>query len=186
MAQLSKRLISACLTFSALASLGIDAAADTRKTALAVELADLIQVRRVASEYITRCGVEGTYLDPKRIFDVEPGYFSGISPQSAYWPEVVALYRRYQSTVCSAVTADEYARVFAEQYAQNLSEGELEATVSFFSSATGRRYVSVSSEANFAMLTYMNREMKSAMERAFKEAQQEVQAIVLRYRKDPK
>jgi len=164
----------------------MDASAGASKTELAVELADLIQVRRVAAEYISRCGAEGAYLDPKRIFAAEPGYFGGISPQSAYWPEVVELYRRYQSTVCSAVTADEYVRVFAGQYAEKLSEGELEATVSFFSSAAGRRYVSVSSEANLAMLTYMTKEMTSGMERAFKEAQQEVRAIVLRYRKDPK
>jgi hypothetical protein len=187
MPQISKSLASAILGFSLLAALSVNAAENTRKMALATELTELMQVRHIASGYLAHCSKqEGAYLDPKRLFTSDPSLFGGVSPQSAYWPEVVELYGKYQAKACLAVSADKFARFFAEQYEAKLSETDLEAAVAFFSSAAGQRYNSASAETNLAFQAYLTKEMTRVVSDAFKEVQQDLRAISLKYKNDPK
>jgi len=178
---------TAFLALSILLPLGAHSAESDRKLTLATELTALMHIRRIADDYLAHCSKpEGSYLDPKRIFSAEPGFFGGISPQSAYWPEVVALYARYQAQACHAVSAEKFAAFFAEQYATKLSEEELEASLAFFSSAAGRRYNAVSAEANVALQAHLTQEMARVVGDAFKDVQRDLRGILLKYKNDPK
>ncbi|WP_390343091.1 DUF2059 domain-containing protein [Variovorax boronicumulans] len=166
---------------------GAHSAPGDRKLALATELTTLMQIRRIAEDYLSHCSKpEGSYLDPQRIFSAEPGFFGGVSPQSAYWPEVVALYARYQAQACHSVSADKYAAFFAEQYAAKLSEEELEASLAFFASTAGRRYNAVSAETNVALQAYLTKEMARVVGDAFKDVQRDLRGILLKYKNDPR
>jgi len=187
MFEITKQVASALLAFAIFAPLSVHAEDAARKVTLATELTELMQVRRVAAEYLAHCRKqEGSYLDPKRIFAADPGLFGGISPQSAYWPEVVELYGKYQAKACSAVSAERYAIFFAEQYATKLSEADLDAAVAFFSSAAGRHYNLASAETNLAFQAYLTKEMTSVVSDAFKAVQEDMRAILLKYKTDPK
>ena len=187
MSEFTKRIASVCFAFSIFSSLSAHAEDQTRKVALATELTELMQVRRIATEYLANCTrQEGSYLDPKRIFTADPGLFGGVSPQSAYWPEVVELYGKYQAKACAAVSAERYATFFTEQYVAKLSEADLEATVAFFSSAAGRRYNSASAETNLAFQAYLNKEMAIVVGDAFKAVQEDMRVILRKYKMDPK
>jgi hypothetical protein len=109
-----------------------------------------------------------------------------VSPQSAYWPEVVELYSRYQTKACVAVSADAFARFFAEQYETKLSEAELESAVAFFSSAAGKRYNAASVEINLAFQAHLAKEMTKVVGDAYREIQQDLRSISLKYKRDPK
>ncbi|MET3496299.1 DUF2059 domain-containing protein [Variovorax boronicumulans] len=187
MQSLSKLLVPLCLALTIFSPVASEAAGSDRKAALATQLTELMQVERSASEYLAECSKpQGSPFDPKRIFSVEPGYFGGISPQSAYWPEVVELYARYQSRACHSVSAAKFAAFFAAQYENKLSEEELDAAVSFFSSSAGRRYNAASVEANLALQTYLTKQMAEIVSVAFKDVQSDLRLILAKYKKDPR
>ncbi len=178
-------LFALCFAMASLPTLDVHAVQSSPKQKLARQLADLMQVKRTASGYLSKCStLDGSYLDPKRIYALDPNYFGGVSPQSAYWPEIVSTYAKYQAKACQSVTADDYVDFYVREYEKAMTEDELKATVKYFSSPSGRRYNSASIAAGTALQSFMVDKMTVAVGVAFKEAQTEIGAISAKYRKD--
>ena len=77
--------------------------------------------KRVANAYRTR-----------------PGDFSGISPQSAYWPEVERIWREYYAAQCAESHADAATALLVKTYATQMSVQDLRDAIAFFGSPSGR------------------------------------------------
>src|SRR4030095_12910157 len=86
--------------------------------------------------------------DPNVEFNTNPGTFGGLSPQSAYWPEVEAIYERFRATACAYATAEKFERYIGEQFAGQISEADLRAAIAFYESPEGKRLHKASVRVN--------------------------------------
>jgi len=174
-----------CFALASFVTPYVHAVQSNPKQQLARQLTKLMQVKRVASVFLSKCTtLDGSYLDPKRIYASDPNYFGGVSPQSTYWPEIVATYTKYQAKACHAVTADDYVNFYAREYEKTMTENELRATVKFFSSSSGRHYNSASIAAGTALQSFMVDKMSVAVKAALKDAQTEMGSISAKYSMD--
>lgn len=99
--------------------------------------AKLIELIRAPS---AECNPSAEIL-AKRLADTyrtRPGDFSGISPQSAYWPEVERIWREFYAAQCAEAPADSPTAILTKTYAAQMSAQELRDAVAFFSSPSGR------------------------------------------------
>lgn len=174
-----------CFALAAFVTPYVHAVQSSPKQQLAMQLTQLMQIKRIATVFLSKCTLlDGSYLDPKRIYASDQSYFGGVSPQSKYWPEIVATYAKYQAKACHSVTADDYVNFYAREYEKAMTENELRATVKFFSSPSGHRYNTASIAAGSALQAFMVGKMTVAVEAALKGAQAEVGSIAVRYSKD--
>jgi hypothetical protein len=158
-----------------------------KQIALSEKLVELIQVRQMFATYQKECdSPENTSFDPTVAFRDDPGSFKGLSPQSTYWPEVVAIYGRFRETACAYASQEKFTNFFVDQYAEKLSEGELEAAIQFYSSPVGRRIQSAALDINGAFSGYANKVMGDAYELARARFQAEIHEVIVKYRKEPR
>lgn len=80
-------------------------------------------------------------------YRASPAEFNGISPQSAYWPEVEQAWHAYYVERCAAQNAESPAAIIARAYAANLSTDELREVVAFQESRSGRAFIAASARA---------------------------------------
>jgi hypothetical protein len=95
--------------------------------------------RRVRTVQIDDGPVSATQPD-------EGGDFHGISPQSAYWPEVEQAWHAYYVDRCAAHD-DSPAGIIARSYAANLSTAQLREVVTFQESPAGRAFIAATRRA---------------------------------------
>ncbi|WLI90007.1 DUF2059 domain-containing protein [Massilia sp. R2A-15] len=122
----------AVLLMAACSSVG--ASEFDERAALAAKVVELM--RGPAAE----CNVTPEAL-ARRLADTyrtRPGDFSGISPQSAYWPEVERIWREFYAAQCAEAPIDFGTRLVIKNYAARMSVQELRDAVAFFSSPSGR------------------------------------------------
>jgi hypothetical protein len=74
-------------------------------------------------------------------YRASPGEFHGISPQSAYWPDVEQAWHAYYVDRCAAQGDDSPAAIVARRYAANLSTAELREVLAFQESPSGRAFI---------------------------------------------
>jgi hypothetical protein len=74
-------------------------------------------------------------------YRASPGEFHGISPQSAYWPEVEQAWHAYYVDRCAAQGDDSPTAMVARRYAANLSTDELREVLAFQESPSGRAFI---------------------------------------------
>ena len=74
-------------------------------------------------------------------YRASPGDFHGISPQSAYWPEVEQAWHAYYADRCAAQGDESPAAIVARRYAANLSTDELRDVLAFQESPSGRAFI---------------------------------------------
>jgi hypothetical protein len=159
----------------------------TAQLALGSELAELLQTKSQFDAYLEQCkSPEGSTFDPKFAFSNDPSTFGGVSPQSAYWPEIEALYRKYQEESCKYITPEKFNSYIAEQYATRLSEGDLKATISFYKSPIGRRFSQARSEMNRDFQAFATNAMLQIYRGAYRKVQAEVRTVMNKYKNDPR
>jgi hypothetical protein len=130
-------------------SMAANAQSSPAKLALAKELTALLQFDSMFDAYLTQCSQpKDSSFDPKAEFRSSPGSFGGVSPQSAYWPEVEAIYGRFRTTACAYATPEKFADYFSEQFAERISEDDLRTSLTFYSSPAGRRLQGATIAAN--------------------------------------
>ena len=157
------------------------------KVALAEQLVQLLRVSDSFAAYLKECAnPEGSSFDPKTEFRSNPGSFGGVSPQSAYWSEVEAIYARFQATACAYATPEKFARFYVEQFAERMSEEDMRASIAFNSSPAGRRLQSAVLAANNEFQPFANKLMFKAYESARDQFRLELRAVLARYRKEPR
>ena len=80
-------------------------------------------------------------------YRASPGDFHGISPQSAYWPEVVQLWHDYHVDRCAGQSDESTAASVARSYAENMSTIELREVLAFQESPSGRAFIAATRRA---------------------------------------
>ncbi|MES2183437.1 MAG: DUF2059 domain-containing protein [Pseudomonadota bacterium] len=160
---------------------------DVRKRALAAQLTELMQARRIATDFLEQCSkLDGSHLDPRRTFTTDKNAFGGITPWSQYWADIVVLYARYQARTCASVSAEKYAAFVTDQYASKLSSKDLAAAVKFYTSPAGRRFNDASVDTNASFQIFLFAQTNAAIPDATKDLRRDVAAVVERYKADPK
>ena len=153
----------------------------------AKQLARLLQLDRLFQAYLSACeSPENTPFDPRLAFKSDPGGFGGISPQSAYWPDVEKIYATYRATACAYATSEKYSQYFVEQYARRLSLEDLNAAIAFYSSPVGKRFQEAVVSADRDFQQYANQLMLEAYEIANAQYQRDIRDLQRRYRANPK
>lgn len=80
-------------------------------------------------------------------YRANPAEFHGISPQSAYWPEVEKAWHDYYVVRCGVQSDESPAEVIARTYATNLSTAQLREVVAFQESPSGRAFIAATQRA---------------------------------------
>jgi hypothetical protein len=110
-----------------------------------------------------------------------PGDFYGISPQSAYWPEVERAWQASHASRC----AESPAAILARSYAEHLSVAELRAVIAFQDSPSGRAFIAATrrARADLEDKTARPAHGPDAAENAFR---MEMLKLKAKYESDPK
>lgn len=154
---------------------------------LSNKLVELMQVRTMFDAYLKQCNEpEGSPFDPRIEFKANPGSFGGVSPQSAYWPEVEAIYGRFRATACAYATTDKFATHYAQQLAQRSSEEDLQAAIAYFSSPAGRRMQAAAVQVNESFQKFAQELMLQAYSVAREQFQTDIRVLLRNYQKDPR
>lgn len=122
---------------------GGDAAQPDDHLALARRLVDLGLDGDNLQEVASACIPDAKTMraDIVAAYRANPRAFQGISPRSAYWPDVERIWRDYYVERCAAQSEESPAEVIARMYAANLSTEELSEILAFQESPTGRAYI---------------------------------------------
>ncbi len=164
-----------------------DSKTEIRKQALAAQLTTLMQARRIATDFLEQCSkLEGSQVDPRRSFTANRDAFSGITPWSFYWDEIVALYAKYQARTCASISAERYAAYVTDQYASKLSLKDLQAAVRFYSSPAGRRFNDAAVDTSASFQAFLFLQTNAVIPDAARDLRRDVAGVVERYRQDPK
>lgn len=106
---------------------------------LSSQLVELMNIRAASDSALQAC------KDPKnRVvtatsdYKANPNAFGGISPKSAYWTEVEAVYDRYDAITCASVNSEEFVAFWVKTLAEQ-SEADLRAAVAYWASSAGKR-----------------------------------------------
>jgi hypothetical protein len=178
--------IAACILLSSLA-FGAHSETTPERLAVARQLVDTMGYKKMYDDALKVClESEGSLFDPAVALETAPDLFQGITPQSAYWPEVQAAYRRFQVRTCNYLSAEEFTQYMAQQYAERNSLDDLRYALTVYSAPAGRRLQKATLEINNAYQVFANETMHKATIEAGKQSQQEVLAIVEKYLKEPR
>ena len=178
--------IAAMLALSANAQpSGGPAVLSEKRTALSMQLLELIGYKDSWAESARQCA-SSVPSKARKAFTANPGSFGGLSPQSAYWPEVELIYAKYERTRCDAIGSQDFYRDFAESFAQSLSDVDLSAAIAFYSSDTGKRIQRATIEASGTAMTGINKKLALIVDEANAVFRKEFRAIAAKYREDPK
>jgi hypothetical protein len=112
-----------------LVALGQDSADDTETGAACVAAFEAISAELAAA------------------YRARPGDFHGISPQSAYWPDVKRAWHAYHGDRCAGPGGDSPAAILARSYAENMSTAELREVIAFQDSPSGRAFIAATQRA---------------------------------------
>lgn len=154
---------------------------------LSGKLVDLMQIRTIFDAYLKQCNeTEGSPFDPTIEFKANPSSFGGVSPQSAYWPEVEAIYGRFRATSCAYATTDKFAAHYAQQLAQRSSEEDLQAAIIYFSSPAGQRMQAVAVQVNESFQKFAQELMLEANGVAREQYQADIRVLLRKYQKAPR
>lgn len=158
-----------------------------RKLELATELMKVLRIEESFGAYLQECSkAEGSPYDPKIEFRANPGIFGGISPQSVYWPEVEAIYKRFQAASCAYSTPEKFSRFYVQHFAEHVSEEDLRASIAFQSSATGQRLQDAVLSANAGFQKFATQLMSEVYELGRAQFQTDVRALQHMYKTDPR
>ena len=154
---------------------------------LSGKLVELMQIRPMFDAYLKQCNEpEGSPFDPKIEFKASPGSFGGVSPQSAYWPEVEAIYSRFRATACAYATADKFAAHYSQELAQRSSEADLQAAIAYFSSPAGKRMQDVAVQVNESFQKFAQELMLQAYGTAREEYEADIRLLLRKYKREPR
>jgi hypothetical protein len=115
-----------------------------------------------------------------------PANFNGISPQSAYWPEVEAIYRDFYSVVCTSSLFSNLEGLHAKAYA-TMSLADLRAAVAFYSSPAARE-MALAAKNHLAEANAINNRVSSSEEltRARASFTDGMRHLAKKYKTDPR
>lgn len=119
----------------------------------------------------------------KREYLERPADFVGISPQSAYWPEIEEL--AYQQRLAGCQSDTRLATKWAEVLLRDVAPADIDAALAFYASPAGQRYSAALAKASMEFITFsrLPSAQQAAADRAYQKGLRELSA---RYLADPK
>ena len=154
---------------------------------LSAQLTELMRVRAMVDAVLKQCNdPDGSSADAKTSFTSSPGNFGGISPQSAYWPEIEAIYADYRNGMCTYLTVEGFLAYYAGVLSERNTEEDLRAALQFYSSTAGRRFQDSIVVASVAFQEYAGDAMKKSAAEANEKYQVAIRAVIRRYKKEPR
>lgn len=164
--------------------IGACAEPPTAALKLAREVVKRLNVKALYDETLAECVKEGDKSDATELFESDPAPFGGLSPKSAYWPEVEGVFRRQTLRVCQAFTTDDYAEALARQLAGRLPAKGV-TPKSDLETATRALQESIV-EALPEVLDSAQQSMDATREKYTELMVAELTALVERYKREPK
>lgn len=155
---------------------------------LARQLVDLGQDSADEPEASAACRDESAAIGAglAAAYRARPGDFHGISPQSAYWPEVKRAWHAYHGDRCAGQSEELPAAILARSYADSMSTAELRAVVAFQDSPSGRAFIAATQKAR----AVLEAELAARTERSPDSAADAFEHVMLKlkakYEDDPK
>ncbi len=178
-----RQLLALILAFASCASL----AADDPKQAAARRLVDLLQIDGIYDDSLAACtGMTDMAGVARKSFDANPKVFDGLSPQSAYWPEVEALYRSYRAETCGANRAQAAREIYVKVFAQRLSQIELERAAAAMATPEGQALQAASREASRRVSVLEAVGQERAVAAAAQRFRDKMQELSARFKADPR
>jgi hypothetical protein len=170
-----------------LTALHVNAQPSPEKIALAEQLTQLLKVNDSFAAYLKECAnPDGSMFDPKVAFRADPGSFGGVSPQSAYWPEIKSIYARFQTTTCAYATPEKFTQFYIEQFAERMTVEDMRASIEFNSSQAGKRLQAAVLATTNEFQPFASKLMFKAYEVARDQFHQEVRVVLRKYKAEPK
>lgn len=162
-------------------------AADDPKLAAARRLVDLLQIDEVYEEGAKTCRDRGDgAAAAQRVYEANRAAYGGLSPRSAYWPEVVGLYGRYLADSCEASRAQSAKEIYVRVFARRLSQDQLEQAVAAMSTPDGQALQAASREAGKMLSIAQYADQEQAVALAAKRYRDSIQELVKRHEADPR
>lgn len=123
---------------------------------------------------------------PRAAYAENPGQFHGLSPSSAYWPEMERLYERYASDFCNIVKPQGTKDIYLQIFANRLSLAELEAAAAFAATPAGRAMQAAAREAGRTSAAFQVEEQNRNTAAAGARFQAGFQEIIGRFKSAPR
>lgn len=175
--------VALILAISSSASL----AADDPTLAAARRLVDMLQIDAIYQDALGACGDATDAASSARQSDeANPRAFGGMSPRSAYWPEVEDLYRRYRMEACGATTARIAKEIYVKVFAQRLPREELERAAAQMATPESRALQAASREAARMLSVHQATEQELATAAAALRFREKMLELSARYKADPR
>ncbi|MFC0133957.1 hypothetical protein CR105_08230 [Massilia eurypsychrophila] len=152
---------------------------------LARQLAALGQKNAGEAQPDASCAAasETIRADLAAAYRTRPGDFHGISPQSAYWPEVVRAWHAYRGDRCGG---DSPAAILARSYAEAMSTAELRDVIAFQATPSGRAFIAATQRARAGLENALAKRSSDDGDDALDVFQQEMLRLKTQYEDDPK
>lgn len=131
-----------------LSSFCVAAAEDDERAVLAHRLVEAMGIEARFAEQVDGC-IPSKEIMATRIaaaYRERPGDFYGISPQSAYWPEVEQAWHAYYAANCAAAGKPS-EEIFVRTYAARMSLAELRDAITFYGSPAGSAQLAANRQA---------------------------------------
>ena len=168
-------------------SASCSAQSNPTKLELAEQLTKLLHFDKLFDAYLADCArPEGPRDAAAAAYEASHESFGGISPNSAYWPEIEAIYSRYRRKTCEYVSTEKFTNYFVEQFAEHASDDDLRAAVAFYSTPAGKRIQSMAYEANVAFNDYAAQLRRKYEGGAQVEFQRDLLALEKKFQEAPK
>lgn len=112
------------------------------------DLLDMLGLDDQLRESNRLCHFEIQSSAPEKMVKKKPDYFGGLTPDSPYWPKLVAAWKRYEDEVCrrsisEPVVRDTYRAVWQSQ----LAERELAKVIALFRTPVGASWLAANKDA---------------------------------------
>lgn len=162
-------------------------AADDPRQVVARRLVDLLQVDEMYQEAAKAClDFVNIAEETRKTYAANRKEYGALSPQSAYWPEVEASYRRYRAEICDGNRAQAAREIYVQVFARRLTQGQLEELVAQLDSPEGKALQAANREASTLLANYQVTEQQQAMAAAAQRYRAAIRELVARYEAQPR
>ncbi len=161
------------------------ASADDGKEVLARRLIDLTHFDEQFKELDKACH-EDPGAAAKKAYMRAPAQFGGISPQSAYWPEVELAFATFFGASCGMVTPSAASDVFVHVYTEALSLADLKLIVDFYTSPAGHKLLAAQPLMSKAMAAQLDALTKPITTQASAHYAETLAILTAKYRAEPR
>ena len=135
---------------AALLLFSLPAFSGEREDSLAARLVLVLRYDRQMDSMHETCLLHQKLVTPESLVARSPGYFDGLTPASPQWPKIVAAFAEYQQQICSRPTKSEGLQALSAAYAKTMTARQLQESIDFYSSETGRALADANQGASAA------------------------------------